>query len=157
MLRASYHCGCRIDQNIRPLTKDTWQLSKAQQYGVMTGSQLPAGIKERDDKGHAAKAKKTNPDRLSALPSPKAHKNSEHNENPIHHRFPGDPDFECAFNIFLIIQTTPAKMKLYQLPSAHGTWFQMSWLTIEPTLEASNCDLYVLQLDTLSKFFIYIS
>ena len=27
------------------------QCSEAQQYGVMTGSQLPAGIKERDDKG----------------------------------------------------------------------------------------------------------
>ena len=33
---------------------------------------------------------------------PKLHQNSEHNQNLKHHRFPSDPAFECAFNIFLL-------------------------------------------------------
>ena len=43
-----------------------WQFSNAQLYGVKTGSR----ILERDDKDYAAKAKKTNFNRLSAMPKP---------------------------------------------------------------------------------------
>ena len=56
--------------DIRSSKKDLLQCSEAQQYGVMTGSRLQAGIKERDDKGHAAKAKKTNSDQPPAPPKP---------------------------------------------------------------------------------------
>ena len=57
-------------KTIRPLKKGMWQFSKAQQHGVMTRSQTPAGIKERDDKGHAAKAKKTNSNQPPTPPKP---------------------------------------------------------------------------------------
>ena len=47
-------------KNIRPSKKDMRQLGRAQQHGVMTGSQIPSGMKERDDRDNATKAKKTN-------------------------------------------------------------------------------------------------
>ena len=56
--------------DIRSSKKDLLQCSEAQQYGVITGSRLQAGIMERDDKGHATKAKKTNSDQPPAPPTP---------------------------------------------------------------------------------------
>ena len=47
-------------RNIHPLKKDMRQFSKAQQHGVMTGSQILSGMKERDGRDNGTKAKKTN-------------------------------------------------------------------------------------------------
>ena len=46
------------------------QFGRAQQHGVMTGSQILSGMKERDDRDNAAKAKKKNSG--AAPPAPPA-------------------------------------------------------------------------------------
>ena len=99
---ASHHCGCSMKSKISILQRsvcDSLAMPTVWSHYPRTWSH----IMERDDKDRTAKGKRPIPIGCLLCQSPNPHQNLERDQKIKQHWSPGDPAFECASNIPLLI------------------------------------------------------